>query len=182
MNDHRTRVQRNPLDIRREAVRIPMGPIPAGIGPVLVQPSQPGALGPEQGAYIRLPGANFPPAGATPVAEPGDGNIAAGASATIVSIVVPDTVRFRISSIGFGADDETALGYLNWSVLFGNDTQPGFTNKPAALGTLQYPADVFLLAGSSVTVNLVVTASVAAVITYRYIGVMRGWFFREDVA
>lgn len=176
-----TRPQQNQLNARRQASVIGHGMIPP-VGPVLVQPSQPGALGPEQGVYVRLPGANFPPAGATPVAEPGDANIAPSASATIVSIVVPDTVRFRVESIGFGADDETALAFLNWSIRFGNDAQPGYTNKPAALGTLQYPAPIVLLAGSSVTVNLVVTASASAVVTYRYIAVVRGWFYREDVA
>lgn len=174
--------QRSDLQLRRQGVAIPSGPIPPGVGPVLVQPSQPGALGPEQGVYIRLPGANFPPAGATPVNEPGDANIAPGGTATLVSYVVPDTQRFRIDSVGFGADDETALAFLSWSILYGIDTQPGYLLKPAALGTLQYPAPAFLLAGSSVTVNLVVTASAAAVLTYRYIAVLRGWLFREDVA
>jgi hypothetical protein len=172
----------NQIVRRIDAGTIPARPLIGSPGPVMVQPSQPGALGPEQGTYIRLPGANFPPAGSTPVAEPGDANIAPGATATIVSIVVPDTLRFRISGIGFGADDETALGFLSWSIRFGPDPQPGYTNKPAALGTLQYPADAFMVAGSSVTVNLVVTASTAAVVTYRYIGVVRGWFWREDVA
>lgn len=175
----RTGPGQSPLDMRRQRARIPTV-IPPGIGPVMVQPSQPDALGSEQGAYIRLPGANFPPAGATPVAELGDGDIAAGASATIVSIVVPDTVRFRLSHVGFGADDETATAFLTWSIQFGTDAQAGYTNKAAALGTLQYPAETFLLAGSSVTVNLVVTAAADAVLTYRYIGLMRGWFYRED--
>lgn len=172
---------RNLLDLRRERARIP-APIPMGVGPVMVQPSQPEALTPEQGAWMRLPGANFPPAGATPVNEPGDANIAAGAQATILSIVVPDTLRFKIDSVGFGADDETALAFLSWSIQFGSDTQPGYVNKPAALGTLLYPAPIVLLAGSSVTVNLVVAASADAVATYRYIGLLRGWFYREERA
>jgi hypothetical protein len=154
--------------------------VPPGLGPETVQPSQPGSLGPEQGSRVSLPGANFPPAGATPVNEPGDANIAAGASATIVSIVVPDTQRFRITGIGFGADDETALAFLTWSVQFGPDPQPGFLNKPATLGTLQVPFPVFMVAGSSVTVNLVVTALAAAVVTYRYIGIIQGYNWREE--
>jgi hypothetical protein len=148
----------------------------------MVQPSQPEAMNPEQGAWIRLPGANFPPAGATPVLEVGDANIAPGGSATIVSITVPDTQRLKFASVGFGADDETALAFLSWSIQFGIDTQPGYVAKPAALGTLLQPAPIVLLAGSSVTVNLVVSASADAVITYRYIGVLQGWLYREQVA
>lgn len=178
----RTAPGRNLLDLRRQPVRFPGQPIPNGLGPEMVQPSQPGALGPEQGVYVRLPGANYAPAGATPVYEIGDGNVAVSATAIVVTYTVPDTVRCRITHVGFGADDETALGYLNWSIRFGLDSQPGYINKPAALGTLLQPFPVTLYAGSSVTINLAVTASANAVITYRYIAVLLGYLWREDVA
>ncbi len=153
--------------------------IPARRSAVQIAPSQPGALGPQTGQYVRLPGASFAPAGATPVDETGDGNIAPSASAVLVSVVVPDGQTFRMAGIGFGADDETCLAFLTWSIQLGNDPVPGYVIKPATVGSLQYLADIFVVVGSSATVNVVGTPLAAAATTYRYICRLRGWFYAE---
>ncbi len=160
-----------------QAVDVP-STVPAGA----MLPSQPAALGPEQGQYVKLPGVNFPPAGATPVDETGDGNIAPGASATLVTIQVPDTQRCRLARIGFGADDETATAFLSWTIVLGVDAVPGYTLRPASLGSLLYPADIFILVGSSAQINVRVTASATAAGTLRYIARVSGWLYSEREA
>ena len=126
-----------------------------------VQPSQPGSLGPEQGVYVRLPGADFPPAGAVAVDQTGDAVIAPGATANIVTIAVPDTVRFRMVGIGFGADDEVALRFLTWSIRTGaptqvpGDTIVGYVGIPSAVGSIRQLAEIFVVVGSSLTTTIV---------------------------
>jgi hypothetical protein len=151
--------------------------VPRDIPPVRIQPSQPGALGPEQGKLVALPGANYPPAGAIPVDMVGDANIAAGARATLVTLQVPDTLRFRVAGIGFGADDETALGFLTWSMLENGDAQPGYNAVPASIGSIRQPAEVFHLSGSSVLFSITALSATTAVVTYRFICRVRGWLY-----
>jgi len=149
------------------------------IPPVQIEPSQPGTLGPQLGTYVRLPGADFAPAGAIPVDEIGDANIAPSASAVLVTIVIPDTYTFRIAGIGFGADDEVALGFLTWTIRANNDTVLGYTQKPAAVGSIRQLADIFVIQGSSATVTVVAQISAVPILTYRYICRLRGWFYSE---
>lgn len=174
--------------LRRQDPRLPIargiGSVPIDVrgpdpGPVRIQPSQPGAYGPEQGIYIRLPGMNYPPAGATPVDQDGDANIAPGGTATMVSIQVPDGQRFRMVGIGFGADDETSLRFLTWSIQFDQVPQSGYTAKNAVIGSIVQLTDIVISAGSSATVSVVGIASPLAVLTYRYICRFRGYFYAE---
>ncbi len=151
--------------------------VPRGVPPVRIEPSQPGALGPEQGQLVALPGANYPPAGAQAIDLVGDANIAAGASATLVTLLVNDTLRFRVAGIGFGADDETALGFLTWSMRENGDAQQGYNSVPAAIGSIRQLADVFHLSGSSVLFTIVASSAASAVVTFRFICRVRGWLF-----
>ncbi len=148
------------------------------LGPARIQDSQPGALGPERGTWVRLPGENFAPAGSIPVDETGDGNIAAAGSATIITLTVPTGLRFRLAGIGFSAEDETALAFLSWSIT-APDAVPGYINKPAAIGSVRQLADVFYVAGSDATVNVIAASSAAAVVTYHFYCRIRGWFYAE---
>ncbi|MGH7187451.1 MAG: hypothetical protein ACREIB_14380 [Pseudomonadota bacterium] len=150
--------------------------------PVLIQPSQPGALGPEQGIYVKLPGADFPPAGARAVDEIGDANIAPGASATLVTVRVPDSYRFRMLGIGFGADDEVALRFLTWAIRADADTIPGYVSVASAVGSIRQLAEIFVVLGSSVTVTVVATSAATAALTYRFICRVRGYFWSEREA
>lgn len=158
--------------------RRPGQPIGAGAAPIA--PSQPGALGPQHGIWVKLPGVNFPPAGATPVDEIGDANIAAGGNANLLSVVVPDGQRFRLAGIGFGADDESALAFLSWTIL-APDPYPGYIAKVAAVGSIRNLTEMFFLIGSSVTVTINGQSSAAAATTYRYICRVRGWFYSETL-
>jgi len=147
-----------------------------------LEPSQPGALGPEQGMYVRLPGADFPPAGAVAVDEIGDANIAPAASAVLITVAVPDTYRFRIAGIGFGADDEVALRFLTWSIRANGDTIRGYVAVASAVGSIRQLADIFVVRGSSDTVTVVGAADATAGLTYRYICRVRGYFWSEKEA
>jgi len=147
--------------------------------PVQLEPSQPGVLGPEQGTYIRLPGANFPPAGAIPVDEPGDLNLAPGAVGNLVTVRVPDTLRLRLAGIGFTADDDIALGYLTWAIILGSDPAPSYSQQQAAVGSVRQPREIFVLVGSSQTMTVRATIAATAPVTYRYICQVVGWFYTE---
>lgn len=155
--------------------------VPVGLPPVRILPSQPGALGPEQGQLIALPGASFAPAGAVPKDEYGDANIAPGGTATLIQIAVPDGLRFRVAAIGFGADDETALGFLTWNMRESGDQQTGYNAVPASIGSIQQPSDVFHVSGSSVLFSITATSAATAVVTYRFICRVRGWFYADKV-
>ena len=150
-----------------------------------MQQSQPGALGAEQGLYVRLPGADFPPAGAIAVDQTGDSTIAPGAAATILRIDVPDAYRFRMVGIGFGADDEVALRFLTWSIRVGpptqlvGDTIPGYVGIPSSVGSIRVLADIFVVVGSSLTVTIVAISDATAVLSYRFVCRVRGYYWQE---
>lgn len=169
------------IDPRRRRVPREVLTVPEGLGAAPIAPSQPGALGAQVGTWIRLPGANFPPAGATPVDEIGDANIAAGGTATLLTYQVPNGVRFRLEAIGFGADDETALAFLSWAIT-APDSVNGYVNKVAAIGSIRNVTPITFLAGSSVLVSVVGTSSTNAVVTYRFICRIRGWLYSEEVS
>jgi hypothetical protein len=148
-----------------------------GIAPLA--PSQPQGSGPEMGQLVKLPGANFPPAGSRGVDLTGDGNIAPGGTATLITIQVPDNQRFRIAGIGFGAGDEVALGFLTWSIKANGDSVPGYEGATAAVGSLRNLSEIFVNLGSSVVVTVTATAAATAVLTYSYIARIRGYFYME---
>lgn len=153
---------------------------PPDLGPVPQRASQPNALDtPDR--LIGLPGANFPPAGAQVLEAFGDADIAAGATAVIVTVVVPDTYRFRVAGIGFSADDETSLRFLTWSVQADppKGTVPGYDNMPASIGSVQQLSEVFILLGSSVIMTIVGTNVSLVPISYHFICRVRGWFYTE---
>jgi len=153
---------------------------PLDLGPAPIVPSQPGGLLPEQGVPIKLPGANYPPAGAIAVDLVGDGNIAPAASATLVTFTVPDGLRFRADGIGFGADDEVALRFLTWSIRFNGDpVAAGYNNVPAAVGSIRQLAPIFQLVGSSILFTVLAAADPTAVLTYRYVCRVKGWVYSE---
>lgn len=155
--------------------------VPDGYGPAPLQGSQPGAQGPEQGMWVRLPGSSFAPAGSTPVDETGDANVAPSGTATILTVTVPTGQRFRVAGIGFSAEDETSLAFLSWSINAPAPV-PGYINKPAAIGSIRQLADVFIVVGSDATLSVVVASSAVAATTFHFYCRLRGWFWTEELA
>jgi hypothetical protein len=153
--------------------------IPPGLPTKPMPSSQPLALGQEAGQRVILPGVNYPPAGATPVDELGDATIGAGGTGLLLTITLPDQQRFRMAGIGFGADDETALAFLSFTIFAGPFPVPGYINKRAAIGTLQQLTEIFILTGSSLPITIVGTSDVLAVVEYRFICRARGWYYFE---
>lgn len=157
--------------------------IPRHWPPANLLPSQPGALGPEQGAWVRLPGVNFPPAGATPVDITGDADLAPGAAnAVLLTYALPPMLRFRMVGIGFGADDETALRFLTWAIFSDNVPIPGYVNMQSAVGSIRQLAEIFVSVGSTAVVTIVASIDVTAILTYRYISRVRGYLYAEKEA
>ena len=142
-------------------------------------PSQPAALGQESGLKVALPGVNYPPAGATPVDEMGDATLPAGGTGLFVTVPLQDQQRFRMAGIGFTADDETALAFLSFTIFAGAFPVPGYINKRAAIGTVQFLSDIFILTGSTLPITVVGTSDVLAVVPYRFICRVRGWYYFE---
>lgn len=161
--------------------------IPAGIRPVEIQSGQPGALSPEQGIYVRLPGANYPPAGSTPVNEVGDANIQAGGAGLLVTINVPAGQRFTLFAIGFGAADETSLQFLTWTIFVGPNPLPGYIRSSSTIGTLSQLGviDRVIQASEAVTVvgfsNFTAGTHLTVPVTYNFYCRVFGWFYAEGV-
>jgi hypothetical protein len=153
--------------------------VPTNLGPAAPSPTLPGALNPEQGVPVQLPGVNYPPAGAIPQDDSGDADIAPGGSATLVTIVVPGMLRHRLVGIGFGAVDDVALGFLTWRIEVNGAAAPSYFGQTAAIGSIRQLADIFLLTGNNATVAVIGTMATTAVITYRIIARIRGWYFTE---
>ena len=128
---------------------------------------------------MRLPGADFAPAGAIPVDVIGDASLAPSAIGDLVRVPIPASYTFRIAGIGFGADDEVALGFLTWTIRANNDVVAGYDNKPAAVGSIRVLADLFVIQGSEAVVTVQASISALAGVTYRYICRVRGWFYNE---
>jgi hypothetical protein len=156
-----------------------MGQALRAMRPVALAPSQPGGTDP---AAIGLPAVNFTPAGATAVDEMGDLVIAAGASGVLLQYQIPESMTLRIAGIGFGADDETSLAFLSWSAQLNGDPYPGYSFKPTAVGSLRNLTEIFITAGSSALFSIVGSATLAAVLPYRYIARIRGWLYSEKEA
>src|ERR1700675_1171795 len=97
---------RDPSQQRANAVG---QPVPANLGPAPFKPSQPRGADPRR--RIVLPGCDFPPADGIAVDQITDADIANGVTATLSTIIVPDSLTFRIAGIGFGADDESGLRF-----------------------------------------------------------------------
>jgi hypothetical protein len=152
---------------------------PTDLGPAAIGPSQAAALASVGPPEVGLPGSNFPPAGSTPVDELGDGDIAPGGTAVLLTIRIPDTFRFRMAGIGFGADDEVALGFLRWSIRSDGDVVPGYFNMTAGIGSIRQLASIVYVGGGSSTITIVAIIDPLAVLTYRYIVRAQGWFYLE---
>jgi hypothetical protein len=133
---------------------------------------------------IILPGCDYPPADAIPVDQIGEADMASGAVATLITITVPDTYTLRLAGIGFGADDESALRFLTWS-LFATPpagTITPYVNMPAAIGTIVQLSWVFVVIGSSVVLTLVATNTNLAPATFHFEARAQGWFYHEQEA
>jgi hypothetical protein len=161
-------------------------PVPVGYGPAPYRPSQP--EGEPARRRIVLPGADFPPADARAVDLIEAADIAAGATATILSFRVPDTYTFRVAGIGFGAEDESGLRFLSWSLIADppGTALPGYVNQPAAIGSIAQVSWIFTNVGSSVTVSIAATnnatASASWISTFHYIARLQGWLYKEAVS
>lgn len=169
-----------PFDPGRRALYGGEVEVPRDLGPQPLAPSQPGALESERGVPIRLPGANYPPAGAVAFDAIGDANIAPSGTAALVTIAVPNNLRFRMVGIGFGADDEVALQFLTWAILLNGDAvSSGYTNVFAAVGSIRNLTEIFQVVGSSSSIVVQGTMSAISAVTYRVICRVRGWFYLE---
>ena len=153
--------------------------VPRGLGPAAISPSQPEALAPEKAPKIELPGFNFPPPGSTPVDRSGDAVIAPGASATLVTYVVPAALRFRMEGIGFDAIDDVALGFLTWAILINDAAAPDYYGQTAAVGSIRDLAEIVLGAGNTSVVTVVAFIDATAFFSYTYQCRIRGWAYSE---
>lgn len=153
--------------------------VPRNLGPAMMQPSSPVMGSPNR--RVILPGATFPPADAIPVDLTNDADIADGASATLITIRVPDQLTLRIAGIGFGAGDESGLVFLSWSLWRDPpvSTITPYVNMDASIGSIQQLSDVFVIVGSSVVVTLIATNNSPIPATYRFAARVRGWFYSE---
>lgn len=151
---------------------------PGDQGPAQLQPTLPGAQIPD-GLRVGLPGVNFPPAGANPIDQLGDADVAPGATVGILTVVVPVNLQLRLDGIGFGAEDESALRFLSWDLLDNGVPAQGYFGQAATIGTIEQTSPIFLHARGPTTVVLQVTPSLAAVVTYRFIARLKGWLFTE---
>jgi hypothetical protein len=129
---------------------------------------------------IQLPGANFPTAGARAADPIGDAFIAPGASAVLITVQVPDNLRFVVAGIGFDTDDPAALGYLTWAILLNGDASPSYEQMQAAVGSIRQLATIFVLVGSSQVLTVRATVAATAPITYRYVAHLRGWYYLPE--
>jgi hypothetical protein len=154
-------------------------PVPVGLGPQPMNPSQPRAANPNR--RIILPGSYAPPADAIPYDEITQADIAQGGTTVIQTAIVPDTYTFRIAGLGFSADDESALRFLSWTMFADppKNVVNGYANKAAGIGSVQQLSDIFVILGSSVTVTIRATNNADVTVTYRYYVRMRGWFYQE---
>lgn len=154
---------------------------PADQGPARADSTVAGGFSPRAvGTPVVLPGVNYFPAGAYPIDEVTDADIAAGASATLIKIAVPEKTQLRIDGIGFGADDEVALRFLSWSLLLNSDPFRAYSNQAAAIGSIPQVSPIKFHVRDQTLVTVVLTSAASAVITYRFIVRVTGYFFTDE--
>jgi hypothetical protein len=158
-------------------------PVPRDIGPAPFHPSQPRGASPQR--RIILPGCDYPTADSIPLDLIKESDITGGQTLVLATITIPDSYTLRIAGIGFGADDESGLRFLSWSL---NVTPPGspitpYINMPAAIGSIAQPSWVFVNLGSSYVITLVTTNNAPLPATvYHYFSRVVGWFYLEKEA
>jgi len=121
--------------------------------------------------------------GGIPVDLIGEGDFAFNVTQTMLEIEVPDTYRFRIAGIGFGADNEANLRYITWSIIATPPGTPitGYNNKQAGIGSVLQPSWVFTTQGSSVKLSLIVTSSNFSINPMHIFARVQGWFYSEKL-
>ena len=158
--------------------------LPAGVPAAALTPGQPAPVT-GLGVPVRLPGANFAPAGSDPVDEIGDANIGAAAPQLFLTVNVPDGKRLTIADIGFTADDETSLQFLSWTIFVGANPLGGYINKSAVIGTLSQLGVLGRVIQASQPVTIVGAVSpnvgthLGVGIVYHYFCRVHGWICAE---
>lgn len=149
-------------------------------GPARNAPTTPGGLAPAPGNRVQLPGINYFPNGAFPVDQVGAADIAGQSQAVVLSIMVPSDAQLRLDGIGFGADDENALGFLTWQLFENNvPTQEYGQVKSSAIGTILHPSVIHLHARGPNTIQLVLTNASDPALTYHFVARLKGWRYSE---
>jgi hypothetical protein len=98
---------------------------------------------------------------------------------------VPNGKRFTLAGIGFGAQDETSLQFLTWTINVGPNPLTGYRNKEAVIGTLSMLSHPLTVIQSSQPVTIVgASRAVAgthlgAAIVYNFYCRVHGWFYAE---
>jgi len=128
---------------------------------------------------VTLPGFQTAPQGSIPVDRMFDATIAPGASATLITIPVPQGVMLTLVGVGFDSFDPIALAYLSWSFLRSGDPDREYTNQTAVVGSLREPSPIVFLMGNAQTFTLVLTVNVGSPVSYTYGARVRGWFYSE---
>lgn len=157
----------------------PATPSPdSGVQPRPRAPTGPGTAYPPQ----YLPGFNFQPEGSLGIDIENELDIVPGSTVALLAMVVPPTYKARLSGIGFAADDEVALRFLDWVLLIGGDPERRYATNLAVTGTLDDMSPLAVPVGGGQSVTLRVTQNLAAIVTYHIGARLIGWMYRETGA
>lgn len=123
--------------------------LPPGGEPVPPAPHrrvQPQGLAPEGDVAVLLPGCNFPPRGAIGVDQIDETDLTVPATDVVVATIpIPASWIFRVTHIGFSADDELSLAWVTWTLKKGGTPIGNFAARAAAIGSTHDPSGVGLL-------------------------------------
>jgi hypothetical protein len=154
---------------------------PPDRGPATLDQTVAGGLSPGgSGQKVILPGINYFPAGGYPIDSEFDQDIAPGATAILVSLQVPEKLQLRLTGIGFGADDEVALRFLTWNLLLNGDPFRAYTAQAATIGSIPQVSPINFHVRDNCLVTIALTSDATAVITYRFIVRVTGYFFSDE--
>lgn len=150
-------------------------PLPQGV--IRNPAGLPGSQELEPGPWFNFPPWFFPPRGAFIVQQANGAVIGpAGSSVDLLQVDPGPGHMLRISQLGFGASDPTALTNAVFTITQRGNIVQGWGSTTIAIGTLDRPAEVIILPPETGLVTLSITNN-APLSSYVFFARWVGWTF-----
>lgn len=114
---------------------------------------------PGRGLPIRLPIEHFSPPGSFPVDETCDTYMSGfpAVDTLLFTYSVPQNQVFRITHVGWDADDDAGMASLRWTAYANSNPVSGLVNQIAGMGTVANPLPVNVTVPGSATFTILGT-------------------------
>lgn len=129
--------------------------------------------------YVGLPPWRHPPKDARMVEQTGSVVVVAGGAGEVIVFEVPGNLHLVIHQVGFSSRDGMGTMLGTWSVKASGEPIEGYHHIPAAIGTIDAPAQVQIIVPGRKTFAIEVQNN-AYVNAYTFVARIAGWLYRPN--